>query len=421
MPLPMKSPPILKARLESCLDCIPGDINRVVLAYSGGIDSRVLLHLLSLRSQQFEILPWHVNHGLQDTAPEMEAFCRASASLYGFKIKLSHLNLDAQGSNIEAKARQARYALFEQFLGQNDCLLTAHHADDQAETFFLNSLRGSGSAGLRGIARARGIGRSYLFRPLLEISRREIADYAAQQALEWQDDPSNSDQRFNRNYLRNQVMPLIKERWPGYLESIRSVVSIQAEIQDTLDELAEQDYQQVRLKRGLNSDTALSCRVLRELSRSRQKGLIRYWLKHFGYSSLPRSRLNELLEQLNASRDAMPLIAATDYDIRLYDQCMFIVPHGQTELSEEIYNFDSQPLLRIDEIEFQVERKSIFERLQRKDSGQTIKLKFRCRGNASNPDSHRLKRLFQKYRVPPWKRPVTPQVYLDDELVDLWI
>jgi tRNA(Ile)-lysidine synthase len=419
--VPVKSPPTLKARLESCLDCIPGDISRVVLAYSGGIDSRVLLHLLSLRSQQFEIMPWHVNHGLQDIAAEMEAFCRASASLYGFKIKLSHLNLDAQGSNIEARARYARYALFEQFLGQNDCLLTAHHADDQAETFLLNTLRGSGSAGLRGIARARDIGRSYLLRPLLEISRQEIADYAAQQALEWHDDPSNSSQRFNRNYLRNQVMPLIKKRWPGYLESIRSVVSIQAEIQDTLDELAEQDYQQARLNKSLASDAPLSCGVLRELSRSRQKNLIRYWLKHFGYPSLPQARLNELVGQLNASRDAMPLIAATDYDIRLYDQSLFVVPHGQTEIPEEIYNFDIQPLLRIDEIDLQVERKSILERLHSKDSGQSIRLKFRRRANASNPDSHRLKRLFQKYRVPPWKRPVTPQIYLDDELVDLWI
>jgi tRNA(Ile)-lysidine synthase len=419
--VPVKSPPTLKARLESCLDCIPGDISRVVLAYSGGIDSRVLLHLLSLRSQQFEILPWHVNHGLQDMAAEMEAFCRASASLYGFKIKLSHLNLDAQGSNIEARARYARYALFEQFLGQNDCLLTAHHADDQAETFLLNTLRGSGSAGLRGIARARDIGRSYLLRPLLEISRQEIADYAAQQALEWHDDPSNSSQRFNRNYLRNQVMPLIKKRWPGYLESIRSVVSIQAEIQDTLDELAEQDYQQARLNKSLASDAPLSCGVLRELSRSRQKNLIRYWLKHFGYPGLPQARLNELVGQLNASRDAMPLIAATDYDIRLYDQSLFVVPHGQTEIPEEIYNFDIQPLLRIDEIGLQVERKSILERLHSKDSGQSIRLKFRRRANASNPDSHRLKRLFQKYRVPPWKRPVTPQIYLDDELVDLWI
>jgi tRNA(Ile)-lysidine synthase len=419
--VPVKSPPTLKARLESCLDCIPGDISRVVLAYSGGIDSRVLLHLLSLRSQQFEIMPWHVNHGLQDMAAEMEAFCRASASLYGFKIKLSHLNLDAQGSNIEARARYARYALFEQFLGQNDCLLTAHHADDQAETFLLNTLRGSGSAGLRGIARARDIGRSYLLRPLLEISRQEIADYAAQQALEWHDDPSNSSQRFNRNYLRNQVMPLIKKRWPGYLESIRSVVSIQAEIQDTLDELAEQDYQQARLNKSLASDAPLSCGVLRELSRSRQKNLIRYWLKHFGYPSLPQARLNELVGQLNASRDAMPLIAATDYDIRLYDQSLFVVPHGQTEIPEEIYNFDIQPLLRIDEIDLQVERKSILERLHSKDSGQSIRLKFRRRANASNPDSHRLKRLFQKYRVPPWKRPVTPQIYLDDELVDLWI
>jgi tRNA(Ile)-lysidine synthase len=417
----MKSPSKLDTQLESYLDCIPENITRVVLAYSGGIDSQVLLHLLSLRSQQYEILPWHVNHGLQVMAPEMEAFCRASASHYGLNIKVSHLNLDAQDSNIESRARHARYALFEQTLEPDDCLLTAHHADDQAETFFLNALRGSGSAGLRGIARTRNIGRSTLLRPLLDISRLEIAEYAEIQSLEWYDDPSNISQRFNRNYLRNQVMPLIINRWPGYLESIRSVVSIQAEIQEALDELGEQDYQQARLKNKIAGVDCLSCNVLRKLSRPRQKNVIRYWLKLFECAGLPQARLNELIGQLNASNDSMPLVAASDYDIHLYDQKLFIVPHGQAGMQQEVYYFDNQSLLKIDEIKLQIGRKAIFERLHKEDSGQSIKLKFRCRGNASNPHSHRLKRLFQKYRVPPWNRSLTPQIYLDDELVDLWI
>jgi tRNA(Ile)-lysidine synthase len=406
------------AQLESCLDCIPRDIDRVVLAYSGGLDSSVLLHLLASRSHQFEVLVWHVNHGLQEIAEEMETFCRSQANEYKLAIKTSHLNLDPKSSNLESKARQARYALFEQLLSKNDCLLTAHHADDQAETFLLNALRGSGSAGLRGIAKSRPIGQSILLRPLLEVSGEALSSYASVHQLEWFDDPSNASDRFNRNYLRHHVMPLLKARWPGYLDSIRSVISIQAETQDALDQLGSQDFQ--HLQTDPAKPECLSINELGELSRSRQKNVIRYWLKHFDHASLPQARLNQLIEQLKTRNDAMPMITGSGYDIRIYDRCLFLVPDGDPGSPAESYDFKNQQLLKIEAIGLQIERQSIMQRLDKKDSGQSIKLKFRRRGNTANSDRHRLKRLFQKYKIPPWKRALTPQIYLDDELVDLW-
>ena len=416
----MKSKTGFSRQLEISLNSIPPEIERVVLAFSGGVDSCVLLHSLLSRPRSFKIDLWHINHGLQDIADEMESFCRSVATLYKLDIEVSQLRLDPEMANIESEARKARYALFEQALSPDDCLLTAHHADDQAETLLLNMLRGSGSAGLRGIAYQRPIGCSTLIRPLLDVSRAEIFAYAKYFELEWYDDPSNLSDRFNRNYLRHQILPKIESRWPGYLESIRSVISIQVETQQALSELGAQDYENVRSLSERENIDLLCCNSLRQLTPSRQKNLIRYWLKKNDCASLPQSRLNELIRQMNSSVESLPIVNGSGYELRIYNQFLYIVLQNHRIPLLEIYDFKKMSRLKIDEIELDLERSSIFRRLKRKDSGQSIKLKFRLNPNDSNPHGHRLKRLFQKHKIPPWKRFITPQVYLDDELADLW-
>ena len=408
-------------QLENCLDSIPAEFERVVLAFSGGIDSCVLMHLLSSHQRSCKILLWHVNHGLQVVAGEMEAFCRSAAGRFELDIEVSRLSLDPDMANLESAAREARYALFEQALTPTDCLLTAHHAEDQAETLLLNILRGSGSSGLRGIARSRSIGRSILLRPMLEFSRVDITAYASLHKLDWYDDPSNQSERFNRNYLRHQVVPRIKNRWPGYLESIRSVTSIQAETQQALDELGAQDYQQVRLQSERENIDLLCLNTIQQLSYARQKNLIRFWLRKYNCASLPQSRLNELIRQLNASADSVPVVGGSGYEIRVYNLCLYIVIQNGRVPLQESYDFSQAAKLKIKEIGLNLERKSIFDHLDQKDSGQSIRLRFRLKNAGSNPHNHRLKRLFQKHKIPPWKRSLTPQVYLDDELAGLWL
>lgn len=414
----MKTQSLLQTRLESCLESIPGGVRRIVLAYSGGLDSSVLLHQLIPVSDRFEVLAWHVNHGLQETASEMESFCRSQAKKYHLKFKSSRLKLDPGSSNLESNARRERYKIFEDQLTGKDCLLTAHHADDQVETFILNVLRGSGSAGLRGIASSRPLGRSLLLRPLLGVSKQDLLAYAEAHDLKWFDDPSNKSDRFNRNYLRNQVTPLLRARWPGYLDSIQAVVSIQAETQDALDEFAIQDLRQLR---NNSQGDCLPIPALLMLSPIRQKNLIRYWLRQANCDGLPRARLNQLIGQLNVRQDAMPMISGSGYDFRIYDQGLYLVPRNQLIELQECYDFAAKPLLEIESTGLKVKRGSILRRLRRNDCGQSIKLRFRQRDSGSNPDRHRLKRLFQKHKIPPWERPSTPQIYLDDELVGLWV
>jgi len=403
--------------MQSCLALIPDDTDLVYLAYSGGLDSSVLLHLLVSSQPRYRIIPWHVNHGLQDSALQMEQFCIDHARQYGLEARVDRLEPGSIESNVEATARRLRYRLFEDGNGPQDCVLTAHHADDQAETFLLNALRGSGSAGLRGIARCRQLGSGQLLRPLLDYSRRQLEEYAQFYELAWFNDPSNSDLRFDRNYLRNQVFPVLAARWPHYQTALSTSSQLQGETQEMLDELAHIDLQALSRSTAGNNPT-LDLTELVQLSPGRRRNLLRYWIAQAGLPAMPGSRLQEVMNQLGARVDAIPEIAMPDYSIRLYDQRLFLVPVGTEHDCHGVFEFGLATMIEINDCKLRCSRKDLFSRLQIEDHKQLVSVRFR---DAEQPavDRHRLKRLFQKHRVPPWKRPFTAQVYLDGELAGL--
>lgn len=403
--------------MQSCLDLIPDHVKRVFVAYSGGLDSSVLLHLLASKPRHFQIVAWHFNHGLLDVAPAMEAFCVEQVQGYGLEIRIDQLDLKDIDSNIEAEARRQRYLLFKQHTQVGDCIVTAHHADDQAETFLLNALRGSGSAGLRGIARQRMLGDSLLLRPLLQFSREQLEAYATQQEISWFNDPSNQSNRFDRNYLRNQVMPAIRTRWPHYQAALSSACELQSETQDLLDEIAALDF--AALKSAPSAGfTTLDLSGLLRLSPGRRKNLLRYWIADAGLTTIPQARLQELMNQLHAKSGATPEVAMPDYAIRLYDRRLFLVVDDGVPNQPGVFDFGSNRDVEIEPRGIKIKRQDIFDRLKLVDQGQLLTLRFRDQGE-QNSDRHRLKRLFQKHRVPPWERSTVAQIYLDGKLEGL--
>ncbi|MFT6371598.1 MAG: tRNA(Ile)-lysidine synthase [Gammaproteobacteria bacterium] len=420
----MKPRPSQMKLLTDCLDLVPASVGNCVLAFSGGLDSCVLLHLLA-NSRFLPIIKlWHVHHGLQIEADKMASFCQQQASDYHLELKLSYLNLQTAKTNIEATARTARYALFAKELSLNDCLLTAHHLDDQVETFLLNVLRGSGSAGLRGIAAQKKIAKAQLIRPMLQFKRETLLDYATQHKLEWFEDPSNSSVQFNRNYIRHKLTPVIKQRWPNYQDSIGTVCDIQAETQQLLDDLAALDYVKLsNVSENLTLSTlspTLNIEALDSLTKARQKNVIRYWLRVNKRSSLPKARLDTFIQQLGAKQGANPIIENNDYDIRLYDGRVFIVDHMMPQPLRSAYDFLAQPVLEVPELNLRLSRDSVLDYLGIKESGQVIQVRFRTEESPTHQNNHRLKRLFQTHKVAPWLRKITPQLIIDGELIGIW-
>lgn len=252
------------------------------VAFSGGLDSTVLLHLL-VKLRQTHSLPAltavHVHHGLQAAADAWPAHCQALCDALNVPLQVFRVQVQA-GASLERAARDARYQAFVAVTQAHEVLLTGQHRDDQAETLLFRLLRGAGVSGLAGMPRQRALGQGHLCRPLLDVSRAELEAYARANALTWVEDPSNAQTGFSRNYLRHEIFPELTRRWPQATASMARSAAHCAEAQGLLDELAQQDLA------GANPGAELSWLGLPSLvlapiaglSAARQRNALRYWL-----------------------------------------------------------------------------------------------------------------------------------------------
>ena len=256
------------------------------VAFSGGLDSTVLLHLLA-ELREREVLPplsaIHVAHGLQAAAEPWPAHCRAVCQRLGIALRIVRVEVERNAASLEQAAREARYAAFAAALRPGDVLLTAQHRDDQAETLLFRLLRGAGVRGLGGMPASRPLGEGQLVRPLLAVSRAELETYARQHALPWVEDPSNADTGFARNFLRRQVMPLFSSHWPQAAANLARATAHLREADALLGELAEQDLAPARAPSPWPwlSLPSLRLEPLLALSEARQRNALRHWLTPF--------------------------------------------------------------------------------------------------------------------------------------------
>ncbi len=229
-----------------------------------------------------------MNHGLRPDADAQAAFCVRVAEVLDVPLTVRKVTvLDDASEGPEAAARRARYTALREGLGGRDLILTAQHADDQAETFLLAALRGSGPEGLQGMRAMRREGDTWLGRPLLEVPGEAIADYARTSGLGWYDDPSNEDTRFDRNFLRREILPRLAERFPVH-QSLARCARWQQEAVDRLASLDEQ----------LPDDAPLPVAALAGLDAAERRARMRAWLRAQGLSPPGHARLEEYCRQL---------------------------------------------------------------------------------------------------------------------------
>ncbi|EGH28298.1 tRNA(Ile)-lysidine synthetase, partial [Pseudomonas syringae pv. japonica str. M301072] len=252
------------------------------VGFSGGLDSTVLLHLLAELASR-ETLPAlnaiHVHHGLQTAADGWPEHCQQVCKTLGVAFESVRVQVEPAAS-LEQAARQARYSAFSERLVEGEVLLTGQHRDDQAETLLFRLLRGAGVRGLAAMPDQRVLGRGHLLRPLLDVSRKQLEDYAHRHGLNWIEDPSNDDQQFSRNFLRSQVVPLLTSRWPQAAASLARTARHLGEAQQLLDELALQDIANAQAATSFTwvGLPVLSLGPIAALSAARQRNALRHWL-----------------------------------------------------------------------------------------------------------------------------------------------
>ena len=275
----------------------------LAVAFSGGADSTALLAALAALPQwRGQLRALHVNHGLHPQAPAWERHCRRTARGLGVPFAVRRLRLvPAAGESPEAAARVARYAALLGALRPREVLLTAHHSDDQLETFLLQLLRGAGPAGLAAMPAQGALGPHRLLRPLLQASRAELRAWLQTQGLGWVEDDSNHLLRHDRNYLRAKVLPPLLARWPGAAGTVGRSARLQAEAQQLLEELGRVDAARAAV------GPALAASALRTLTPERRRNALRYWLAQSGVRGPDSRRLEQISGALLAARpDAHP-------------------------------------------------------------------------------------------------------------------
>lgn len=296
------------------------------LAFSGGLDSTVLLHLLARLSARERLPPIsviHVHHGLQSVADDWPVHCRSVCEGLGMELQIVRVRIEP-GPSIERAAREARYAALREHLGAAEVLFVAQHRDDQAETLLFRLLRGAGVRGLASMPAVRALGDGWLVRPLLDVGRDELEAYARELGLTWVDDPSNQCTGHARNYLRHRVMPLLRQRWPRAVENMARTAAHLGEAQQLLDELAEIDLREARTPSRYQwlPMPRLSLSSLESLSLARQRNALRSWLVDL--TALPDSDHWAGWDALrDAAPDAAPIWRLAAGELHKGDGCVW--------------------------------------------------------------------------------------------------
>lgn len=400
----------------------------LTVAFSGGLDSCVLLHALDRLREPLALTlrAVHVDHGLHAHSAHWARQAQQTCAQLNIPCTVERVQVtQIRGHGLEDAARRARYAALARHVGPGGVLLTAHQADDQAETVLLQLLRGTGVHGLAAMPAMTPFHQGRLARPLLDFTRAQLAAWAGQENLQWIDDTSNQDLRFSRNYLRQQIFPLLEAHWPEASRRIAHSAGMAAEAAELLDELAETDWHGCRGAEG-----RLSVSALRGLTPPRRRNLVRYWLRRQGFLTPTAMHLDQVLAQVtrdppsNRAVIRWPGTEVCRYRDELMARKPRIEPDSRWRTGWNLPDALEIPgvgLLRAEPVrgdglsQERIERVPLIVGLRQ--GGEICRLPGRAH-------HHKLKKLLQEAGIPPWERQRLPLVYVNGELVaigDRWV
>jgi tRNA(Ile)-lysidine synthase len=401
---------------------LPRNSAGLVAGVSGGADSASLLTALAELGRR-PLRAVHVDHGLQAASGALRASASALCERLRVPLTVIEVRVEPAGESIEAAARDARYRAFARDLGPGECLLTAHHAQDQAETLLLQLLRGAGIKGLSAMPVLRRLAGGWHLRPLLEFARRDLEAYAVTRGVPAHEDPMNRDPRFDRAFLRTEIWPKITERWPAAAAALGRAARHAADAQDLLDHAA--DAALSRLRDG----GALSVTGLRALSERERVNILRRWLSELGIAAPSSARLAESLRQtLTADADHVPAVIWGGHALRRYRERLFVTVAAVPRLGaprewrvrshSQLALGDGLGTLRWVERSggLDLSRLPAALSVRQRSGGESLKIGARGRTQS-------VQHLCQTMGILPWMRDALPMIYAGESLVavgDIW-
>ncbi|MDG0968924.1 MAG: tRNA lysidine(34) synthetase TilS [Porticoccaceae bacterium] len=404
---------------------------QILVGFSGGLDSTVLLHWLHTFIAKDRLTAIHVNHGLSAHATEWQTHALQFCMALGVTCHCESVGVIPNGGDLENRARQARYAVFEQRLVSGGILLLGHHQDDQSETVLYRLLRSAGPKGLSGIPVTRSLGCGHVHRPLLSVSKLELKQYAAQESLTFVEDDSNSSDIHDRNFLRHRIMPILAQRWPDYLQRLTGAAAINLDTQELCRALAHEDLQslEVRKERG---GLSLSLARFEALTAVRQRNVLRYWRPSHEYNG-PNAKIiaEVLLSVIDAKIDANPKLIYQGTEYRRFSNRLYMLDahrfsHAQPQAMDE-FDWCYDDVVDLGG-HMQLTAASSLGSGLRVPPTRMFTVRMRRGGETCHPvgrtHSNSLKKCLQEFGLEPWWRDKIPLIFVGPELVavgDLWV
>lgn len=443
------SVPDLCAHISGFLDSLKMKAGcKLVLAYSGGVDSEVLAFGLAEYARQHSEFSYqliYVHHGLSPNADAWAQHCVVRGGIYGLPVTIESVTpMLGSRVSVEAEARRVRYLAIEQHLGADDYLLTAHHEDDQLETLLLALKRGQGPKGLAAMGQIQPLTTGTQIRPLLDVSRGEIEAFAHGHGLVHIEDESNRDDRFDRNFLRLEIIPRLKARWPSIATTASRSAFLCAEQQALVDTTVSEHLPQWLTKATFTQQTVFNLEGLAAQTPCWQSLLLRGFIESQGFALPSLVQLNQIIYQLlNAKEDAKVQIRIGDCELRRFANQLYlssVMPPKKLVNAHIVIPHDSLNPLILGESDLfsivlpqgelvQLRLSFSGPRLRLPRVDEVVSVRYQLPGQLRCHPHYRskrreLKKLLQESAVPPWLRGQIGFLFYGEQLVmaqGLWI
>ena len=392
----------------------------ILVAYSGGIDSTALLYLADkfAKQEKINISAIHVNHNINIDSKKWENHCKTFCKNIDIPLTTKSINVDLSSKeSIEESARDKRYEAIHSIMEQNTILMTGHHADDQVETFFYNLLRGSGVKGLSSMPMIRYAPKGLHLRPLLGFNKNTLIDFVTQFNLDFINDTSNENISFSRNYIRSEILPIIKKKWPNHSKTIQRAIKNISIAQKLNLELASIDFEKFKINGKKN---AININV-RNLEENRLNNVIRFWIGENNFKMPTLEQINSIKKDVfYAGDDKRPYFSCNSYEIHRFKDLIEIMLPLKKHDPTKIYKWKRDENLVIPNLSVELSWENLEQRLGQQIQ-DNVEVRFRQKGqNIKINNTKSLKDYMRERNIPPWQRDRTILIYINNELKIVW-